>query len=261
LRRISSASSAYAEAVGMIRVAVITGGAGMLGAAVAAQLPVAEIDRTVLVDLSGDRLRATAARLRASGRDVREVVCDVADSIAIAAVADQIAGSGWTPSVLVNAAGVPGRTGTRSCAEDVSEDDWERTLRTNLTGAFLWCRAVIPGMRRAGYGRIVNVSSLAGRTASATASLPYTVSKSGLLGLTRALAVELAPHGILVNAVAPSRIANSTWPSPSAAAPPPPIGRIAEADEVAAAIVFLASERNSYAAGVTLDVNGAQFVA
>jgi 3-oxoacyl-[acyl-carrier protein] reductase len=245
----------------MTRVAVITGGAGVLGAAVAAQLPATEVDRIILVDLSEDRLRATAARLRASGRDVREAVCDVADGAMIASVVAEITRSGGTPSVLVNAAGVPGRTGMRSAAEDVSDDDWESTLRTNLTGAFRWSRAVIPEMRRAGYGRIVNVSSLAGRTASATASLPYTVSKSGLLGLTRALAVELAPHGILVNAVAPSRIANETWPSGSTAAMPPPIGRIAEADEIAAAIVFLAAERSSYTAGVTLDINGAQFVA
>jgi len=243
----------------MTRVAVITGGGGVLGAAVAAQLPVAEVDRLVLVDLSEQRLRAVARRLRAGGRDVRETVCDVTDGAAIGSVVDAILGSGGTPSILVNAAGVPGRTGARCAAEDVSDDEWERTLRINLTGAFLWSRAVIPAMRGAGYGRIVNVSSLAGRTASVTASLPYTVSKSGLLGLTRALAVELAPHGILVNAVAPSRIANETWPSGGLTAPPP-IGRIAAADEVAAAIVFLASARNSYAAGVTLDVNGAQFV-
>lgn len=239
---------------------MITGGAGALGAAVAAQLPASEAETIVLVDVSAERLRATAARLRESGRDVREAAGDVADGAAIATAIGEITGAGGTPSVLVNAAGVPGRAGTRDPAEQVSDEAWEATLRANLTGAFRWSRAVIPWMRRAGYGRIVNVSSLAGRTASATASLPYTVSKAGLLGLTRALAVELAPHGILVNAVAPGRIANDNWPSGKAWTAPP-VGRIARPEEVAAAIVFLASERNSYAAGVTLDVNGAQFVA
>lgn len=246
----------------MTRLAVITGGAGMLGGAVASALAAAEVDTTVLVDIAQERLHAAAERLRASGRDAVAVPCDVADAHSVVEAAQAVSALGGTPSILVNAMGVPGRRGARDAAEDVSDADWDHTLRVNLTGAFLWCRAVIPSMKRQKYGRIVNIASLAGRTASSTAALPYTVSKAGLLGLTRALAAELAPHGILVNAVAPGRIENGNWPSPGPASPDlPPIGRLAVADEVATAVAFLASVRNSYMCGATLDVNGGRFIA
>lgn len=243
------------------RVAVITGGAGALGASVAGQLGTAGTDRTALVDADVERLRDTERRLRADGLDVVGLACDVADSAAVARTLDTITGQHGVPVVLVNAAGVAGRTGARPAAEDVSDEQWQHTLGVNLTGAFLWCRAVIPPMRAAGYGRIVNVASVAGRTASPTASLPYAVSKAGLLGLTRALAAELAPHGILVNSVAPSRIANDNWPPVGPGSDVlPPIGRLAAVDEVAAAVAFLASAQNSYTTGAILDVNGARFV-
>lgn len=244
----------------MTRLAVVTGGAGMLGGAVAAALAAAEVDTTVLVDIASERVHAAAERLRASGRDAVAVPCDVADTRSVVAAAQAVAALGGTPSILVNAAGVPGRQAVRDEAEHVCDADWEHTLRVNLTGAFLWCRAVIPPMKRQKYGRIVNVASLAGRTASPTAALAYTVSKAGLLGLTRALAAELAPHGILVNAVAPGRIENRNWPAP-ASPDLPPIGRLAVADEVAAVVAFLASARNSYMCGATLDVNGGRFIA
>lgn len=243
------------------RVAVITGGAGALGAAVARELPTAGTDRTALVDAHAERLRDAEQRLRSDGLDVVGLRCDVTDSADVARALGTITREHGVPVVLVNAAGVPGRAGPRPAAEDVSDEQWRHTLDVNLTGAFLWCRAVIPPMRAAGYGRIVNIASVAGRTASPTASLPYAVSKAGLLGLTRALAAELAPHGILVNSVAPSRIANDNWPPVGPGTDVlPPIGRLAAVDEVAAAVAFLASTRNSYTTGSILDVNGARFV-
>ncbi|HEX5494677.1 MAG TPA: SDR family NAD(P)-dependent oxidoreductase [Mycobacteriales bacterium] len=244
-----------------MRVAVITGGAGALGAAVARELGAADVDRTALVDADEERLRDTEKRLCLEGLDVVGLPCDVADSASVARALERITGENGSPVVLVNAAGVPGRTGARPAAQDVSDEQWRHTLDVNLTGAFLWCRAVIPPMRSAAYGRIVNIASVAGRTASPTAALPYAVSKAGLLGLTRALAAELAPHGILVNSVAPSRIVNDNWPPVGSDSDVlPPIGRLARVDEVAAVVAFLASARNSYTTGAILDVNGARFV-
>jgi 3-oxoacyl-[acyl-carrier protein] reductase len=246
----------------MRRVAVITGGCGALGNAVARKLSASDADRIALVDLDEERLRDCVARLREGGRDAIAVACSVTNPNAIAGAMAELDGAGDTPAILVNAAGVPGRQGTRAAAEHVTDEEWRHTMEVNLTGAFYWCRAVIPAMRHTGYGRMVNVASLAARTASPTASLAYTASKAGLLGMTRALAAELVPHGILVNAVAPSRIVNDNWPDAApGVAVPPPIGRFAEPEEVATVIAFLASRQNTYMTGATLDVNGGRFAA
>lgn len=240
-------------------VAVVTGGAGRLGMAVARRLAPHPV---VLVDRHPGQLDRAVQRLRADGVPVEGELADVTDDQAVRACCVRWVERGLVPAVLVNAAGVAGKPdGTRTRLEQVSDADWQQTIDVNLTGAFRWCRAVAPAMRAAGHGRIVNVASLAGRTASPTASLAYSAAKAGLIGLTRALAVELAADGVLVNAVAPSRIVNPDWPgAPSGDADPSvPLGRLATPEEVAEVIAFLAGPANTYVTGATVDVNGGRF--
>lgn len=149
--------------------------------------------------------------------------------------------------------------------EDVALADWEFLLRLNLTSAFVCTRAVIAHMKANGRGRIVNVSSQAGRSKSEVSNLPYASAKAGLLGFTRNLAHEVGPFGITVNAVAPgvtltgritSRLAQRTEADRAALNEVVPLRRLGSPEEIAAAILFLASDDAAYVTGATLDVNG-----
>jgi NAD(P)-dependent dehydrogenase (short-subunit alcohol dehydrogenase family) len=168
--------------------------------------------------------------------------------------------------ILVNNAG--GGTSLRYL-EEVTEDDWKLTIDSNLKSAFLCCRAVTPPMKRQRYGRIVNVSSVAGRNVSRLSGPQYSSAKAGMLGLSRHLAQDLGPFGITVNAVAPGptlvdRVAKK-WALRSEADRAHilsniPLGRLAEPEEVATVIAFLASDDARYVTGVTIDVNGGSFM-
>jgi len=159
--------------------------------------------------------------------------------------------------ILVNNAGVNPLAGI----DELTDDALAETLAVNLTAPLRLCRALAPGMAARGYGRIVNVSSV-WTVVGRARRLPYTVSKTGLNGLTRALAVELAPRGVLVNAVAPGIVAteltrqNNTPGQIAALVGQIPLGRLAAADELAEVIAFLASERNSYITGQVLLCDG-----
>ena len=159
--------------------------------------------------------------------------------------------------ILVNNAGINPLAGI----DELTDDALAETLAVNLTAPLRLCRALAPGMAARGYGRIVNVSSV-WTVVGRARRLPYTVSKTGLDGLTRALAVELAPRGVLVNAVAPGIVAteltrqNNTPGQIAALVGQIPLGRLAAADELAEVIAFLASERNSYITGQVLLCDG-----
>jgi 3-oxoacyl-[acyl-carrier protein] reductase len=160
--------------------------------------------------------------------------------------------------VLVNNAAIA--SGTR--LEELTEDEWRATIDTNLTAAFLCIRATIPVMKSQGYGRIINVSSLAGRSVSTLAGAHYTASKAGMLGLTRAAAKELGAHGITVNAVCPGIFdteltrANATRERLDAVSKNFPIARLGKPEEVADLIWFLAAESAGYITGASFDING-----
>jgi 3-oxoacyl-[acyl-carrier protein] reductase len=154
--------------------------------------------------------------------------------------------------------------------EDISPDVWDDILAINLKSAFLCIRAAAPIMKRQGYGRIVNVSSFAGRNHSPFRGSPYAAAKAGLLGFTRQMAVELGPHGICVNAVAPYLIltkrAKAMWDAfaeekRQAIISGIPLRRLGKLEEVASAIAFLASDDASFVNGVCLDVNGGTYMA
>jgi NAD(P)-dependent dehydrogenase (short-subunit alcohol dehydrogenase family) len=194
----------------------------------------------------------------------------VAGSVSDRAVVERLAGETLQRfgriDILVNNAG--GGTALRFL-EEVTEADWDYTLNSNLKSAFLCCQAVAPAMKAQRAGRIVNVSSVAGRNVSRLSGPQYSSAKAGLLGLTRHLAQDLGPFGITVNTVAPGptlveRVAKK-WALHAAEERARllaaiPLGRLAQPEEVATVIAFLASEEAAYVTGVTIDVNGGSFM-
>jgi len=160
--------------------------------------------------------------------------------------------------VLVNNAAIASATRF----EQLTEEEWRATLDTNLTAAFFCIQSVIPVMKRQGYGRIINVSSLAGRSVSTLGGAHYTASKAGMLGLTRAAAKELGVYGITVNAVCPGLFdtelthANASQERLDAVSQNFPVARLGKPEEVADLICFLASESAGYITGASFDING-----
>jgi 3-oxoacyl-[acyl-carrier protein] reductase len=238
------------------RVAVVTGGGRGIGRGISLALAEAGLAVSLLYHRQAEAAQATVRAIREAGGTAREYTCDVADTDQVARVFVQAHADAGRIDVLVNNAGLATRTGT----VDLLEDDWDRVLAVNLKGAWLCARAVIPGMQRQGWGRIINLTSIAGQTGGRIGP-HYAASKAGLMGLTRFMARELGPHGITVNAVSPSGIPSDLLDqlglSPSAERPARRVGTPAD---VAAAVVYLASEAAGYVTGQELSVNGGSFI-
>ncbi|MEH3033704.1 MAG: SDR family NAD(P)-dependent oxidoreductase [Aeromicrobium erythreum] len=167
---------------------------------------------------------------------------------------------------LVNNAGIsPKRDGVKVPGRDIALEEWQRVLAVNLTGAFLGTQAVVPDMAAAGWGRIVNMSSQAGRTSTIVAGVHYGATKTGIIGLTRAFAGELAADGITVNAVAPGKIET---PMMRGAVPEAnesflrgiPVGHFGRPEDVAAVVSFLVGPEAGFVTGATIDANGGSFM-
>lgn len=247
------------------RVAIITGSSEGIGKA-AALIFAREGGQVVLNARGQDRLEAARATLCVVGKPPLVVAGDVSQAAVIERLVGETLQHFGRVDILVNNAG----GGTRlRFLEEVTEDDWNLTIDSNLKSAFLCCQAVAPAMKRQGYGRIVNVSSVAGRNVSRLSGPQYSSAKAGMLGLTRHLAQDLGPFGVTVNAVAPGptlvdRVAKK-WTLRSEEDRSHilgniPLGRLAQPEEVAAVIAFLASDDASYVTGVTIDVNGGSFM-
>lgn len=248
------------------RIALVTGASRGIGSAAARALArrgarVAVSSRTVA------DLEKIVAEMKKEGGQGLAVACDVTEPDQIHQMVDRVVQEWGRLDIFVNNAG---RGSPSLAVEEVSIEDWERTMTLNLRSAFLCVRAVVPVMKRQGYGRIVIVSSLAGRSYGRLTSLQYGTAKAGLIGLARNLAVQLGPHGICVNAVTPSVVATTRVKAQVDAMPEEdrqrllagiPLRRLAEPEEVAAAIAFLASDDASYITGVSLDVNGGTYMA
>ncbi len=234
------------------RTAVITGGASGLGRACAARI-VDEGGRVVIWDVN-------AAQLEEAQRDTRaewaECV-DVADSNAVEQAAVRSHARLGRIDILINSAGI---TGATTPVIDFPLEAWRRVIDINLNGVFYCCRAVIPWMVAQGYGRIVNVSSVAGKEGNPNASA-YSASKAGVIGFTKSLGKELATKGVLVNSVTPA-----TFESPILLQLPSsqvdymrsriPMGRLGEVPEVAALTCWLVSEECSFSTAATFDISG-----
>jgi len=247
------------------KVAIVTGSSDGIGKA-AALIFAREGGQVVLNARGQDRLEAARTALQAVGKPPLVI----AGNVSQAAVVERLVGEALQQfgriDILVNNAG--GGTLLRFL-EEVTEEDWDLTVDSNLKSAFLCCKGMAPAMKRQRYGRIVNISSVAGRNVSRLSGPQYTSAKAGMLGLTRHLAQDLGPFGITVNAVAPGptlvdRVARKwalrTEDDRARILANIPLGRLAAPEEVAAVIAFLASDAAAYVTGVTIDVNGGSFM-
>ena len=200
----------------------------------------------------------TAGALRADGHAAWAVPGDVASSQDVRVVVEATLDRYGSIHILINNAGVLRPTPVI----DIEEAEWDLVVNVNLKGTYLCSRAVLPAMREAGWGRIVNFSSTAGKNVSTVGGAHYTAAKAGVLGFTRHLAKEAAPYGITVNAVCPGLIdtemvrATISDEQTSAYAASFPISRLGRPEEVAELVAFLASDRAAYITGASLDING-----
>ena len=241
------------------QVAVVTGAGSRegIGFAIARRLHAAGLH--VAITSTTDRIHDRARELDAGGKGVSAFVADLTAEAAARDLVESVLRQHGRIDVLVNNAGL-GQTGKPledRALQASSYADWQRQIAITLHTAFLMTRAVLPGMVSRKYGRIVNVSSVTGPLVSSRGSSAYSAAKAGMDGMMRAVALETAADGITINAVAPGWIATgSSTESEHTAALHTPIGRAGTADEVAAAVVFLASPDASYITGQSLVIDG-----
>lgn len=239
------------------RTALIIGGTSGIGRAIALGLAEAGAD-VVASSRRAPEVESVAAEIRTRGRRTLEVTSDVLNRNSLETLHEQALAAFGKVDILVNAAGTTKRVPTLEC----SEEDWQRILETNLTGTFRACQIVAPGMVRNGWGRIINIASLATFVAFYEVAA-YGASKAGMGALTKSLAVELSRQGVCVNAIAPGffptalnqELLNQT-PRGREVLMRTPIGRYGELDELVGAAVFLASEAASFVTGQIIAVDG-----
>ena len=233
--------------------AIVTGGSQGIGLAIAERLAAAGA-LVAIADINEANARDTAARI---GNGCFALHTDVSDDASIReAVAQALRRTGQI-DILVNNAGIAGRAAP---IEEQTNDDWAKVMAVNLTGVFYFCRAVVPHMRARRYGRIVNISSIAGKEGNPR-MIPYSVSKAGVIALTKSLGKELATEGICVNAVSPAVVQTPildqlTRDQVDYLTQRIPMGRTGRPDEIAAVVHFLASPDCSFVTAQCYDASG-----
>ncbi|WP_193607797.1 SDR family oxidoreductase [Nocardioides lijunqiniae] len=246
------------------RVAIVTGAGSAHGIGFAAARLLGAGGSRVVITSTTDRIFERVTELRADGIRAEGVVADLTDAAGADTVVACASDSFGGLDILVNNAGmtsVSDHSFAPGAIDGLSLDDWRASLDRNLTTSFLMTRAVAGPMQAAGYGRIVNVSSVSGPVAAYAGDVAYHAAKAGVVGLTRATAIDMASAGVTVNAVAPGWIdtaSASAYERVLGAATP--VGRSGTADEVAHAIAFLAGEGASYITGQLITVDGANSI-
>jgi 3-oxoacyl-[acyl-carrier protein] reductase len=240
------------------KISVVTGGSRGIGAATALLLAKAGSDIVLSYARHADRASAVAAEIRNAGRQAEVFRADLVHAHEATALIERAIALFGTVDIVVNNAGIwtQGEMGV------MPEEVWDETMAVNLKSVFNVCNAVVPYMQRSGGGRIVNIASTAGQRGEAFHS-HYAASKGAVLAFTKSIAVELAPHNILVNAVAPGWVdtemtgsALGDTQSREAIAATIPLNRIATAEDVAGSVLFLASDLARHITGSTISVNG-----
>ena len=234
------------------RVALVTGASRGLGKAIA--LALAEAGAAVAVNYRkrDDEAAAVTEAIVKSGGRAAAFAADVSLRLAVDGMVRDIEARLGSIDILVNNAGMA----TPHGLDDMTEEDFDRTIAVNLKSAFLCTQAVLPGMRARGWGRIINISSIGARIGSTSVSVPYATSKAGIEGLTRGYAARLAAQGITVNAIAPGLI-DTEMGRPlveAGLASRIPVGRVGTGEEIAQAALLLVN--NGFMTGQTLAVNG-----
>jgi 3-oxoacyl-[acyl-carrier protein] reductase len=245
-----------------IKTALVTGAASGIGLATSTRLARAG-HRVLMVDRADAVLQAVQAlNDEVPGANAAAWVADVGSAAGVTELVACL--SDERVDMLVNNAGISrGRAGFD--VEATTPQEWERVIAVNLSAPFLLCQALVPGMRRRGWGRIVNIASRAGRTGVITGGLPYAASKAGLIGMTRALALQCAPQAITANCIAPGWVQTPlTERTPAEAAAQAlktiPLGRVGRPEEIAGVVAFLCSDDAAYITGAVIDANGGSFM-
>jgi NAD(P)-dependent dehydrogenase (short-subunit alcohol dehydrogenase family) len=247
------------------KVALISGAGAGIGRATASIIG-REGGAVVAVDVDQAALDRLAAEI--GGGRILGIQADALDATSVEDAVRRAIHAHGRIDILVNAVGgstvIPRPAAT---LDELSLEEWHRLLHFNLTGTFLFCHAAVPVMKRQKSGKIVNISSIAGRGLSQSSSSAYATAKGGIIALTRKLAIELGPHGITVNAIAPSLTLSERirphWERRSpegqdAEIKRTPLGRVATPEDQARVICFLASADADFVTGVTIDVTGGQ---
>ncbi|MEI6385162.1 MAG: SDR family NAD(P)-dependent oxidoreductase [Spirochaetota bacterium] len=242
------------------RVAVITGGSKGIGQAIALRLAREGAD-IVIADIDKDAMHSAADAIRVLGGKVMELTLDVASVDEIKDGVGKILREMGKIEILVNNAGIAPTTSI----DKISEEEWRRVLDVNLNSVFFMSQAVIDPMKKQKWGRIINISSMAGRMGSIVAGCHYGASKAAILGITKNFARFLAMDGVTVNAIAPGPVMSDIIRSFSAEKvlmlkQNSPMGRIGTVENVAETVAFLCSDGADFMTGATIDVNGGMFM-
>ena len=247
----------------MGRVAVVTGAGSGMGLAIGRRLA-GNGHRVALLDLNGAAVEQAADDVRGTGGEALGLSVDVSDRAAVDAALGKVRAELGPVEIMVTSAGID----EFQPFTEITIDAWDRMLAVNLTGTFHCVQAAVPDMLAAGWGRIVTISSSSAQSGAARMS-HYVASKGGVVGLTKALALELAPHGITVNTIPPGFIdtemarraeARGDLPSIDAVAQRTPVRRAGTPDDIAAACAFLCSEDAGYITGQLIGVNGGWYL-
>jgi 3-oxoacyl-[acyl-carrier protein] reductase len=235
------------------KTALVTGAARGIGLAIATRLA-ADGLRVAMLDQDRAAVEAAAPGL---GAGALALAADVTRAAEVDAAIARIEREWGRLDVLVNNAGITGRSFP---IWDLTDEDWQRVIDVDLTSVFLCCRAAVKVMLRQGAGRIVNIASIAGKEGNPTL-VPYSTAKAGVIGLTKALAKEVATRGILVNAVAPAVIGTELLKQMETSTvelliSKIPMGRVGTPEEVAALVAWLASDQCTFSTGAVYDLSG-----